>query len=344
MSEISVGAAVGAGFQLIAKRPLSVLLWGLLRVGFVAVVLALYAPVLLSIIAQMPAIEQAAAANQSPDAMMGPMMSQMMLLQGLGFLVQIGGLFVTSMIYCAVVRAVVHPEQRLFGGVRLSGPEFYVVILSFAGSFALVFALLIVLIPFIIVVAILASQHQFAAMGIVIGLGVLVLVLGLILIALRFAFVVPMMVDDGKFHLFESWTLTKGRVGSLFLIGLCLLLVALAVEGVLGALFVGLVLGALTFAAGGLEGIPAFFQAHAQDPAALIPILAPSLILLVVLLIPVEGALMAIFIAPWARAYRDVVHGPTGAPPAAAPPLVAAPPPMDPPPTQPSPEPPPLPA
>jgi hypothetical protein len=326
MSVISVGSAVGAGFQLIGKRPLSVLFWGLLRVGFVAVFFAIYAPVLFSVFSQAAA---AGASGQPPQAAVAGMMSQMIMLQGLGFLVQIVSLFLTSMIYCAIVRAVIHPERRAFGSVRLGGPEFFVVVVSFAASFAFAFCLVIFMIPVAIAVGVLAAQHQFVAMGIVIGLAILVLVLGLILVGLRFAFVVPMMVEDGKFHLFESWGLTKGHVGSLFLIGLCLMLVGFLLEIVIGLIFVALVLGTLTFAAGGFEAIPTFFQSHQANPAALIPILAPSLILLVALLIPVEGAVLAIFIAPWARAYRDVVPGPMLSqpivPPPAAAPLAAVP-------------------
>ena len=52
MSEISVGSAVGAGFGLITRRPLSVLTWGLLRVGFLVAFFAIYAPTLISMITE----------------------------------------------------------------------------------------------------------------------------------------------------------------------------------------------------------------------------------------------------------------------------------------------------
>jgi hypothetical protein len=324
MSDISVGDAVGAGFQLILRRPLSVLLWGLLRVGFVVAVIGLYLPVVAGMIAQIPTLREA---GEPPQAAVAQMMSHVVMLQGLGFLVQIAGLLVSSVLYCAVTRAVLHPERSTFGYVRLGAPEFFLMVLSFAAGFVLFFCIMIFMIPFIIAIIFLATQHQWAAMGVVIALAVLVLIVGLILIALRFAFVVPMMVDDGKFHLFESWTLTKGRVGSLFLIGLCLLLIALLLEIVLGIVFVGLAIGTLTFAAGGLANIPTLFQQHQQDLAALIPVLAPSLILLALLMIPVQGGLLAIFIAPWARAYRDVLPPPPAAVAAPVPP--APPPPPD---------------
>jgi hypothetical protein len=52
MSEISVGAAVGEGFGLIARRPLSVLFWGALRVGFVAMIFVVYVPLVINFVIQ----------------------------------------------------------------------------------------------------------------------------------------------------------------------------------------------------------------------------------------------------------------------------------------------------
>jgi len=321
MSEISVGSAVGAGFQLIARRPLSVLTWGLLRVGFVVGVIAVYAPTLLSMFADIAHDAQTSSGGQPPPAEVTKIMSHMFLLQGVGLLVQIVGLFVNSIIYCAAARAVVHPERRAFASLRLGAPEFFVAILSFAAGFVIVFALVIVMIPFAIAITLLAGNHQYISAGIVGGLAILVLLLGAIYIAARFAFVLPMMVDDGSFHLFDAWSLTKGKIGGIIVVGFCLMLIGLVLGLVLEAIFIGLGAAALGFAAGGFNNLQAFFTQ--TPPQQIITALAPSLILLALLLIPVQGAALAIFVAPWARAYRDVVPTSPVATPAAAPPLAA---------------------
>ncbi len=319
MSEISVGAAVGAGFQLIARRPLSVLSWGLLRIGFAAAVLAVYAPVLIGMVADI-ASKSATGAEPTP-ADMSQIMSHMFLLQGVGFLAQIVGLVLSSMILCAVTRAVVHPDKAAFAFLRLGAPELFVMVISFGAGIVIFFGVMIMVIPFAIIGGILAAQHAWLALAIVIGLAVLILVLGLIYIAARFAFVVPMMVDDGRFHLFDAWTLTKGRVGSIIVIGLCLFLIALAFGLVIDVVFVGLGAAALGMAAGGLGNLQAFFT-H-TPPQQILAALAPSLVLLLLLTVPIQGAFLAIFYAPWARAYRDVV--PVAPVPTTAPPLVATP-------------------
>src|SRR5262249_6696520 len=104
-----------------------------------------------------------------------------------------------------------------------------------------------------------------------------------LLVALRFAFVGPMIVDDGKFHLFESWRLTRGRFGSLFLIALGVFGILLAAELVIGAIiFIGggaAMVGSL----GGLDRLEAFFR---QPPTAILAAAAPFAAVFAVLMIP----------------------------------------------------------
>jgi hypothetical protein len=331
MAEISIGSAVGAGFQLIARKPLTVMAWGLVRVLFAVAVFALYAPLFLSIFAEIAQNAHAGAGGQPSQAAVSQMMSHMMVMQGAGYLVQIAGLFVSAILFCAVSRAVVHPERSAGAYLRVGPPELYMVVISFAASFAAALAIIVCMIPFVIVIVILAAQKLFVAMAAVICLTVLVLLVGVIYVLLRFVFVAPMMVDDGQFHLFDAWRLTKGHVGSLFAIGLCLVGIALAAEVVIGAVLIGLGVAALGAAAGGLHNVQALF---ALGPAVIAARLAPWLIVYAVLAIPLTGCASAIFMAPWARAYRDVA--PPAEPAAVMPPPIT-PPPIEPPPVGPSP-------
>ena len=315
MADISIGSAVGAGFQLIARKPLTVMVWGLVRILFAVAVLALFAPVFMGIFAD--AMQSAKAGAQPSQAEVAQLMSRMMVMQGASLLLQIGGLLVSAILYCATSRAVVHPERSAVAYLRLGAPEFFVAVLSFAAGIVAVFAILICMVPLAIVIAILASQHLYSAMAVVIGLGVVVLLVALIYVLLRFAFVVPMMVDDGQFHLFDAWALTRRHVGSLFVVGLCLVGIALAAELVVGAFLIALGVAALGVAAGGLGNLQAF---AALGPAVMLTRLAPWLIVYAVLAVPLQGCATAIFGAPWARAYRDV------APPPAQPAAVAPPP------------------
>jgi len=317
MSEISIGSAIGAGFQLIGRRPVSVLIWGLLRVGFVVALLAIYAPVLLGLITEISSKAQSGA--EASPAAVPQFMSHMFLVQGVAYIAQFVGLFVSSIVLCAVTRSIVHPDRKA-ASLRVGAPELFVVILSFGAGFVLVLAIMIFVIPFAALGVFLGLQHQWAALAAMIAIAVLILVFGLIYIAARFAFVVPMMVDDGQFHLFDAWSLTKGKVGSIVLIGICLVLVALVLGAVIEALFIGFGAAAVGMAAGGFNNLQAFFTQ--TPPQQIIMTLAPSLILLALLTIPVQGCATAIVFAPWARAYRDVVPPPAAPAPVTVPPTV----------------------
>jgi hypothetical protein len=321
MAEISIGSAVGAGFQLIARKPLQVMSWGLVRALFGFGVLALYAPVFMAMFNE---IMQSAQSGAKPsEAAVSQMMSHMMVIQGAGYLAQIAGLFVSAAVMCAVTRAIVHPERGAWAYLRLGAPEFFFAVLSFAAGFVIAIGLIFCAIPFVIVIAILAANHQTAAVAVLAALAVLALIAAVIYLLLRFAFVVPMMVDDGQFHLFDAWSLTKGHTGSLFVVGLALFFILLVAEALIGAFVIALGVAALGVAAGGLQNLQTFFL---MGPAVVVARLAPWLIVFGVLAIPLEGCAMAIFIAPWARAYRDIVPGqPVAATPPAAPPAEPSP-------------------
>jgi hypothetical protein len=140
--------------------------------------------------------------------------------------------------------------------------------------------------------------------AVIVGIAAAIAAIGaLIYLGLRFSMVGPMIVEDGKFHLGESWTLTKGHVGSLFMIGLLLVVVALVAEVVLVIVLVAVGAGALTAIAGGMSNIPVLFQ---EPPQVLFARLGPILVVAAVIWVPFIGGMAAIMAAPWARAYRDL--------------------------------------
>jgi hypothetical protein len=322
MSQISIGSAVGAGFGLIGRKPLTVLAWGVVQLAYVAALFALCAPMVIALIAT--AAQQSQSGEMTPDAMRETMMPQFMALQGVGYLAQIGGLLVSAILVCAVTRSIVHPQRGAFAYLRIGAPELFLLLVSFAVGVVIAFALFIVAIPFAIVIGILVMQKIYVAAIAVGALAGLVLVIGSIYVLLRFAFVVPMMVDDGQFHLFDAWGRTKGKVGSLFVIGLSLVVIAILAELLIGALGMGFGAAALGLSAGGLtsDSVQAFFQ---LPPPTILARLAPWLVVVGLAAIPLEGCALAIFTAPWARAYRDVTPPlapiPAVAPPAPEPPV-----------------------
>jgi len=301
MADISVGAAIGAGFDLIRRRPVSVLVWGAIVVGLQVLATVLFAPLYT---ATYGAIFQGMANGAPPDvaALQSPHVRS---LQGLSQLFNLAQLLITAVVYCAVFRAVLHPERSAFAYLRLGAPEFFLVVLIFAAFVALFIGLLILIIPTSIVIGVtVALTHGGGAAALILlPIVMLAMMAAAIFIGLRFAFVGPMMVEDGKFHLFESWSLTRGRVLSLFLLGLGLFGIFLLID---------VVLLAIMLAAGAVEvqslgGVAQVLAQLRASPMALAGKLAPLLAGIAVVEIPIAGCLMAIGAAPWARAYRDML-------------------------------------
>jgi len=183
--------------------------------------------------------------------------------------------------------------------------EMFIVLLLIGAQFAANLVML-PLLPFLFVIGALVAFHQFIAAFIVGVLMIIALIAAIIYFELRFALLGPMIVDDGKFHFAEGWRLTKGRVGSLFGVGLGLVALALGAEIVIG-LLVLIVGGALLYVvAGGAAPLQAFMEHPTPD---FVVKLWPLAVLWTVLAVPISGCLSAIMSAPWARAYRDLAPG-----------------------------------
>jgi hypothetical protein len=294
MNEIAVGGAINEGFSLIRRHPGSVVLWGLARMALAVVVVALYAPVYFSIF-------QAVRAGATPASFQGN--PQIMAMQSLSYLINILQLMVSAVVSCAVFRSVLHPERSQFAYMRVGATEFFVAVLLVGAGIVLGIGLVMAILVVGIVIAFLAVMHLVWAAVIVGILAAVAAVVALIYFALRFSMVGPMIVEDGKFHLGESWALTRGHVGSLFMIGLLIVVVAFFAEILLVIVMVAVGAGALTAVAGGMQNIPVLFQ---EPPQVLFARLGPILIIAAILWVPFVGGLSAITAAPWARAYRDL--------------------------------------
>jgi hypothetical protein len=300
MAEIAVGEAITAGFGLIRRKPTTVLIWGLaqlaLTVGFVVLLWPLYA-------ALFTEAARAGANGQAPNPL--AFQAASMRMQGVSYLLNLIGAAFGAVMYCAIFRSVLHPDRSSYAYFRIGAAEGYAFMLMVGAYFLLIIGMVVAIIPVGIIVGILVAVKAVAAAVVVGIVGAIALFVALFYGLLRFSMVVPMMVDDGKFHLMDAWALTKGKVLSLFIVGL----------GSTALLFVGeiivvIVLGALvaigfSVIGGDLTNLGPFLK---QPPAVIFTKLAPLLAVLAVIWAPISGCALALWGAPWARAYRDLVQ------------------------------------
>ncbi|MGA0600878.1 hypothetical protein ACO2Q3_09260 [Caulobacter sp. KR2-114] len=302
MNRVSIGAALGEGFSLMRRKPLSVLSWGLLQAAISGGAWMLYLPMYATIFSRAAAARGAGAgAGAAPDP---AMMAQMMQMQGLNLLLSLASAAVTVVVYCAAFRAVLFPDQRRFAYMRLSMAELLLGVVGVVAYFAFIIALVVVMIPVIVVVGIFSVAHQ-PGIGVLVGVLVgIAAAVAAIYVGLRFSLLGPLTVRDKTLNVSDAWAITKGHVASLFGIAACQVLIVLFFEIVLVLVLLLLAAGVLgvTF---GLDGIRSFMQhPTAPSPAQIIPWAMFGILLFV----PIAGGMIAFMAAPWARVLNDLTH------------------------------------
>jgi hypothetical protein len=298
MAEVSIGDAIGAGFQLIRRQPLVVMTWGLAGLLTGVMAWSVFGSFYVGLVSEFMRSGGTVNPMTSPD-----MMQRARSVQGASFLVSLVGVFVDCVVYCAVFRSVIHPGQGRFAYLRIGAPELFALVLVVAGYIALVIALIVPMVIIGALVAAFVAAHA-AGVGIVIGiLGGIALFVGLAYVLLRLSLIVPMMVSDGKFHFADAWTLTRRHAGALLVIGIALFAILLIAEIVFGLVLLAVGFGYLSSVAGGLSHLRDFFSG---SPASILASVAPLLLIFAVIWIPLTGCAFAVIGAPWARAYRDL--------------------------------------
>ncbi len=278
------------------------MVWGLIQTAVMAAYYGLIMWWSLKMFAQMPSVGTGAGA---PPSAVGPAIAMMFQAQAIFYLGLLALMIVYSIVICAAFRACLAPADNRFASLRLGATEWSFAFAWFVFIVLVILAEIVFGIPLMLVLAsLIASKATAAATGV--GLvGGSIFLIGIVYLHLRLGLAWPMIVDTGKFRLFESWSLTRGAAGSMFLIALVLIVGLIVVEGILAV--VGF--GVAAAMAGGSASPPSV-----TDLPAYLARLEPMFIIAAILGIPVLGALLAIFIAPWAYVYRQIGVGAVEAP------------------------------
>ncbi|ATQ42480.1 hypothetical protein [Caulobacter mirabilis] len=313
MANLDVVRSATAGFGVIARNPLAVVVWGLvLLLVSIAPAILIMGGFLSSMIGI--AAQQDAGVEPDPEAVMAMMVPMMA-----GYPL----LFVTSilarvMMTGAIFRSVLEPEARRWFYLRLGAQELWMglVMVVLAIMAGMLFSVLWLFGAILVGgVAVASGALSSSEPPVWLALAVLLIALaglgGLIWLALRFSMALPMSFAERQFRLFESWSFTRGKVGGLFLIGLLVAVIVFVLEMVLvavGFLVFGLALVEVIGVTGGDEkAVEALFQ---QPPQVWMAAVAPWLVIGGVVLAVVGAALTTLVTAPWAEAYRQI-KGPT---------------------------------
>lgn len=306
MADFSVGRAATAGFRLLAKRPLTVFVWGVVYL-LIAVVPSMLlmgaaAPGMIDVFKQM-------AAGADPNNVEG-MLSSMASMQAMQPVSMITGIVARALIVAAIFRAVLEPSNTSFFSLRLGMDEFWQGLVQVCLGVILAVVVICVILLFAALGAVVFGVSAAASGGanfepwmIPVGIVAFLAMFGVIIwLALRFSMAPPMTFAENTFRLFESWTFTRGRVGSLFLTALLMIVLVIGVEMVMAMVFGALALGGLA-AAGSMTDLE---QTFSRPPAEWLPTLGIVGLIAAPIIAFVTGLLLAITWAPWADAYRQM--------------------------------------
>jgi len=300
MAVIYIVRTATAGFGVIARRPVAVLVWAgvLLMLGVLPAAGLMSA--FLGALAEIARMD-ASGVEPSPDALV-PAMSAAFAMQPVLLLTSLA---VRAILTAAVFRAVLEPDDRRWFYLRLGARELWLALMIVVFgvlSFAVMIPVSAVLVPLLMVLAMGTEGAPLAVIPVML-VAVLVALALLGWLFVRLSMALPMTFAEQRFRLFESWTMTRGQTWRLIGVGALLIGIVLALELALLAL---LVVASLAFLGeGGVDeaAASAFF---AQDASIWMAELAPWAVGMALVGALLGAVVTTILAAPWAEAYRQL--------------------------------------
>jgi len=304
MARLDIGEALGAGFKVIASRPLDCLAWGVTY--FLIAVLPTFG-LMFWIMPEFLHDAVSAASAGAADQMMPQMFASQLKFQALQPLIWIGSLVGRAVVYSAIFRAVLTPGDRGFFGMRLGGAELWVGLVLLVQMILmglLAFALIMLCMGFW-VPTIMAARNGFAGWEIPVGIVAVIAAAAVFLwLFVRYSMAAPMSFAERQFRLFESWKLTRGHGWGLFglylVAALATWLVAAVIEGVIFGVAIAALVGS-----GQMQGLFNTMGA-AADPTAFMQTFMPYIMGFAAVASIFGGYFMAMLAGPWAKAYQQL--------------------------------------
>lgn len=295
------------GFRIAREKPKALLIWAaaslLISLGSSAGMVLLFGGTLNEF------MDMGRTGNDDPAEVMS-MMGQVGLLYA--FLLPIA-LLIFAIFTSAVYRTVLRPSESAFGYLRLGATE-----LRMAVVLVVLFLLgLVVSIAAIFIVAMIAAAFGVAigmggdgglGAGLAVGAVILVAYAALIFASLAFwtklSFAGPMTFAEGRIRIFESWGATKGHFWSLLGCYVVAGILGIVVSMLGGVISMAIMLG---LGGGGGAGLATMFETVQADYSSIATFFSPAIIANLVISSLFSALTYAIFLAPPAVAYRDIL-------------------------------------
>jgi hypothetical protein len=276
------------GFRVVRRAPLSLLAWVLVYLVFGMGMFAAGAPALTRMMAMMEALEGETNASFAELSELGRVMG------GLGLTVLPLALAMGAVLSAAVCRAVLSPEAKAWGYVRVGMDEIRVLATQIIVSLV-IFAITMIIYMALVALGLAAHMMNQPWLWLLVVLGAFAGIGLVIWLSVRWSLATPIALAEKRIAPFASFALTRGRFWPL--LGMAILAGVMAV--VVSVLF-SIVSFPLEAIFGGTQRLAAY---DGQDFVAIITQAWP-IVLVWVLVNAVSSALqLAVMYAPFTAAY-----------------------------------------
>jgi hypothetical protein len=298
MSDFTIGEAVGTGFRVVRRKPLTLFAW----FAFQLVASLLGIVILLAMtgtaMSDMQAIQTSGAVQTNPTAalaVMGRMVGGILLLIPYY-------LFVNAVITTAANRAVLEPEAGAFGYLRIGASELRMMVVSLVVALIIFCAYIAAaMVGGLALAAVgIAARGSAAAAGVGVVIMVVVVLTTVIYLATRFALAPAQTLDTRSINIFGSWGLTKGHVGKIFVVYLLCGLIVVAI-------YLVLVLAMLAIVGVSATGLAAL-SAVQPKMTSIAAVFAPASLAYFVVVGLVGALVFAILLTPGAFMYQRIAN------------------------------------
>lgn len=284
------------GFRVARRTPMTILIW---TAAYILSFVVTFALVGGSFIALMAAAAELQGITHPTAQDLEPFWAAY---AGMAWILPLSLIF-NAVLYTAALRAVLRPGESRFGYLRLGMDEVRVLVVT------LVLGILGGIAGTVIfgaagVLGGLGAAAAGDAGGLIVVVAIAAALVAFIWLAVRFSLALPITVAEQKFAIFDSWGMTKGRALGLF--GMTLIVIVMAV---VVSILASLVILPLVFFTGSLNELAAM---QGADFAQIMSAMGPAIVIYIISNSIISALSLAIFMAPYAAAYRDI-RGQAGA-------------------------------
>lgn len=287
----SATEAAFEGFRLVRRHPPALLFWTLTYIVSFALQFGLVGSSLADVMAQVEALE--GVTDPDPTALRALGAGFAMLLAFAAPITVVVG----AVLNTAVARAVLRPEDRRFGYLRLGSDELRVLAVSVILA-VVTGAVAVVGFTVVGVLAGITQASGIAALWLLVGLALIGAVGLWAWLAVRLSLAVPITVAEQRIAIFDSFAMTHGRFGPL--LGMA---VIAGMMTMLVSLLSSVVAMPVTSLTGGMEALAAF---EGRSTADILRAAGPAVAVWCGLNAVFSALQLSVLNAPFSAAYRDI--------------------------------------